>query len=203
MKTSMLAAVVCVSLSALAADPASPKDRMVKVGGQGRVVVVNTCGAPRAALETAMRKIGNLLMIETGVVDGRWSFPTAREDFGSAGADAAVFVVKNPSLPLSLVAMEDRWGVVNADGLSEKSIEKEVLRVATVVLGGASSKYSASAMRPVFSKEDLETKAGEVMTFDSLMAIFTYLPEMGIRQYRLMTREDALEEGLIKADDAK
>ena len=201
MKTALFAALACAAFAA--AGQTRAKENMIKVGGEGKILVVNACDAPAAALETAARKIGNLLMIEIGVSKGEWTFQTARQSFEAAGANAAVFVVKDPSLPMSLVAMEARWGVVNAEGLSEKSIEKEVLRVATVVLGGASSKYSASTMRPVFSKDDLEKKAGDVVTFDSLMSIFTYLPDMGVKQYRLMTREDAVEEGLIKADGAK
>lgn len=104
---------------------------------------------------------------------------------------------------MSLVAMEARWGVVNAEGLDEGCVSKEVLRVMTVILGGASSKYTASMMRPVFSKEDLSKKAGDVVTFDSIMAISTYLPELGIKPYQMMTREEAVEEGLIKADAKK
>ena len=203
MKTSLFAAVVCAALAATAADTKSAKDQMVKIGGEGKVLVVNACGATAEALETAARKIGNLLMINISVENGAWSFPTAQKSFEATGANAAVFVVKDASLPISLVAMESRWGVVNADGLSDKSLEKEVLRVATVVLGGASSKYSASTMRPVFSREDLEKKAGDVVTFDSLMSIFTYLPDMGVKQYRMMSREDAIEEGLLKSDSAK
>lgn len=203
MKTKLLAAAVCAALAATASDAKSVRDQMVKIGGEGRVLVVNACDASATALESAARKIGNLLMINIDVEKGAWSFSTAQKSLEATGANAAVFVVKDASLPISLIAMESRWGVVNAEGLSDKSVEKEVLRVATVVLGGASSKYSASTMRPVFSREDLEKKSGDVVTFDSLMSIFTYLPDMGIKQYRMMTREDAIEEGLLKSDSAK
>jgi hypothetical protein len=55
-------------------------------------------------------------------------------------------------------------------------------------------------MRPVFSKEDLETKAGQVITFDSLMSIYSYIPSLGLKQYQMMTREDAEAEGLVKKE---
>ena len=92
---------------------------------------------------------------------------------------------------------------MNAEGLDAADVSKETLRVATVVLGGASSKYAASTMRPVFSKDDLAKKAGDIVTFDSIMAISTYLSALGIKPYQMMTREDAIEEGLIKADTKK
>lgn len=200
-KQLLLAVAFVISFSCLAADNAAPaKDEMVRIGGEGKVAIVNTCAAPSAPLEMAARKIGNLLMIYCEVQNGSWKFAEAQKAFDASKANAAVFVVKDAALPLSLVAMESKWGVVNAEGLPEKSLEKEVLRVATIVLGGGSSKYPASTMRPVFSKEDLETKAGQVITFDSLMSIYSYIPALRLKQFQMMTREDAEAEGLIKKE---
>lgn len=179
---------------------AEANNEMVKVGAEGKLAVVNTCAAPTAPIEDAVRKLGNFLMINVESKTGSWSLAEAEKSLSATGANAAVFIVKDKELPISLIAMESKWGVVNAEGLSDKSLEKEILRVAIVVLGGASSKYTASTMRPVFSAQELEAKAGEIVTFDSLMAIFSYVPEMGIKQYMMMSREDAIEEGYIKAD---
>lgn len=195
--------IAIVALCALTGTAFAAKVERVKVGGKGKVAIVNACEAPSASLETAANKIGNLLMINIEVKKGEWKFAEAKKSLEATGANAAVFVVKDAALPISLIAMEDKWGVVNADGLEDKSIEKEVLRVATVILGGASSKYPASSMRPVFSKEDISKKAGEIITFDSIMAIFGYLPELGIKQFKMMAKDDAIEEGLIKADAKK
>ena len=171
---------------------------LVKVGGEGRVAIVNVADVASAPLETAAKKIGNFLMIYCEVLKGTWTFSAHEKSFSDVKANAAVFVIKDATLPMSLVAMESRWGVVNAIGLSEKSLEKEILRVATIVLGGGASKYPTSTMRPVFSRDDLETKVGQVITFDSLMAIHSYIPSLGIKQYQMMTREEAIAEGLIK-----
>jgi len=183
MKKVVLALVMCAAMAASC-------EEMVKIGGKGRLAVVDTYGAPQEAVQRAARKLENLLLITVSAEKGTWSFANAQSAFDAAKATAAVFIVKDPALPMSLVAMESKWGVVNADGLDEKGVEKELLRVATVVLGGASSKYTASSMRPVFSKEGL-AKAGDVVTFDSLMAMFTYLPEMGFKQHELVPKEDA------------
>lgn len=198
MKYGVMAAFVVFSGVVFGAAP-----EMLKIGGQGKVAIVNTCDAPTSVLETALRKVGNLLMVNFEIVKGEWSLTEAQKHFDATKASAAVFLVKDDALPMSLIAMESKWGVVNAEGLDAAGVSKEALRVATVVLGGASSKYAASTMRPVFSKDDLAKKAGDIVTFDSIMAISTYLPALGIKPYQMMTREDAIEEGLIKADAKK
>lgn len=193
--------VAAVAVFAGAAFGAAPE--MVKVGGEGKVAIVNACDAPTAALDVALRKVSNLLMINFEFQKGEWRLADAQKCFDATKANAAVFIVKDKTLPMSLVAMEAKWGVVNAEGLDEKGVMREALRVATIVLGGASSKYPASTMRPVFSRDDLATKSGDLITFDSIMAISTYLPSLGIKPYQMMTREEAIEEGLIKADAKK
>ena len=198
MKCGVMAALAVFAGTAFGAAP-----EMVKIGGEGKVAIVNACDAPTGALDVALRKVTNLLMIDYEIRKGEWEMAEAQRCFEATKANAAVFIVKDAALPMSLVAMEARWGVVNAEGLDEGCVSKEVLRVMTVILGGASSKYTASMMRPVFSKEDLSKKAGDVVTFDSIMAISTYLPELGIKPYQMMTREEAVEEGLIKADAKK
>lgn len=192
MKTLLFVALATLTFAQVRAE------ELLKLGGEGKIAVVNACEAPTAPLDTAVKKIGNLLMVTAETQKGAWSLADAKKAFETTQANVAVFVIKDSALPMSLIAMEAKWGVVNAEGLSEKGLEKEVLRVSTVLLGGAASKYPASTMRPVFSPEDLDKKAGEVMTFDSLMSIFTYLPDLGLKQYQMMTREDAIEEGLIK-----
>lgn len=200
MKT--LLTIVALGAFPIVANAANQSERL-KVGGVGKVIFVNCCNAPSNSLAAASGKIGNMLMIELEIRNGTWKFAEAQKCMDATGARAAVFIVDDTSLPMSLVAMEARWGVVNVAGLDAKGIEKETLRVATVVLGGATSKYPASSMRPVFSKEDLAKKAGDIVTFDSIMAISSCLPELGVEPYRLMTREDAIEEGLIPADADK
>lgn len=134
-------------------------------------------------------------MIETETQSGKWSLSSAKDSFAATGATASVFVVKDDSLPISLIAMEARWGVVNAALLEGKTIEKEILRVAIVLLGGASSKYPASTMRPAFSREDLND-VGDLVTIDTLMAIFPNLEKHGFKQYQMMTYREACEEGI-------
>lgn len=180
------------------APPPPPVDEgpMVTIGGEGVFAIVNAAGAPEEPLATAAKKIGNIMMINAELRQGEFALAGAKDKMG--GANAAVFVASDPALPLSLIAMEEKWGVVNAQGLAPKQLEKEVLRVATIVLGGAVSKYTASSMRPVYSVSDLDA-AGELVTFDSLMAIFPNLKSLGITQFQTMSYRDACFEGLAPA----
>ena len=78
--------------------------------------------------------------------------------------------------------------------MSDAVLGKEIMRVATLLLGGASSRYESSVMRPAFSLEDLE-KIGDLATIDSLMAIFPNLKVHGFKQYEMMTFREAYESG--------
>ena len=193
MKKLIILLAVC-SVSALFAN----NDDMVRVSGQGKIAIVNACSAAASPIESAASDIRRILMLEVETKSGTWSLVDAAKSFENTGANAAVFVVRDPTLPMSLVAMEAKWGIANANGLSDACLKKEILRVATIVLGGASSKYPASTMRAVFTPEDLEKKAGDAITFDSMMSIFNYIPYLGMKQARFMDREDAIEMGVIK-----
>lgn len=196
-------AVMLAYFVAVAADDAKPQ--MVKIGGEGKLVFINSSHVEDVHLESVASMISKILMINAEVEKGAWSMADAKKNLASIGASAAVFVVDDPKLPMSLIAMEEKWGVANAAGLNGENASKEALRVATVVLGGASSKYAASVMRPVFTKEDLASKAGSVITIDALMAIYPNLASLGIKQFTMMDYADALEDGVAPppANDAQ
>ena len=176
-------------------DQEPPDGGMVMLNAEGKLAVVNACAYEGVAISNTVKKIGNVFMILVEEQKaGAWSLSESKSAFDATTANAAVFVVKDKSLPISLVAIESRWGVVNAEGMSDAVLGKEIMRVTTLLLGGASSKYSASVMRPAFSIEDIE-KVGDLATIDSLMAIFPNLKAYGFKQYEMMTFREAYESG--------
>lgn len=196
-----LCAVLCATCAVQRTFAEEPKIEFgptITIEGKGRFALVDAGLGDAKPLQTVANVIGNFMMINVGVEKGAWTFTGAADALKATKATAAVFVTKDKSLPLSLVAMEARWGVVNAEGLTAKQIEKEVLRVSAVLLGGASSKYPASVMRPVFSVADLD-KAGELLTVDSLMAIMPNLEANGFSCRREMSYREACEEGIAPA----
>lgn len=184
-----------------AAPAAKTRPEMVRYGGKGRIVFVNTCDAPTASLDASLKKITNLLMIDYAIDKGTWSLANAQKSYEDAKGNVAVFIVKDKTLPLSLVSVEAKWGVANVEGLDEQGVTKMALRVATLLLGGGSSRYPASCAAPAFSKADL-AKVGDIITIDSVMSISTYLPSIGIVPYRMMTREEAKREAEEEAAEA-
>lgn len=201
-----LAVVVAATLSVLAfhVNGADAKENgIVRVGGEGRAVFVNTCGADTSVLKGALEKFENIAQVKFAIEPGTWKLSAAKKCYDDAKANIAVFIVNDEALPMSLIAMEAKWGVVNAQGLDAKCISKESLRVLAVLMGGASSRYPASVMQPVFSKEDLATKAGEVITFDAVMAFRSYCTALGITPFQMMSRKDAEAEGLLPFEKEK
>ena len=170
----------------------------ITIKGKGRLAIADAGGSEAKPLQAVADAIANFMMIDVGVEKGVWTFAGASEALKATKATAAVFVVKDKSLPISLIAMEARWGIVNAEGMSVEQVEKETLRVALVLLGAASSKYAASVMRPAFSLADID-KAGKSMTVDSLMAIMPNLEANGFTCQRTLTYREACEEGVAPA----
>ena len=183
-----------VAKPAAPAEPEPPDGGMVLVNAEGKLAIVNACGYEGDVIANSVKKIGNVFMIVAEEQNGTWSLDKAKDAFDATKANAAVFVVKDKALPISLVALESRWGLVNAEGMNDAVLGKEIMRISTLLLGGASSKYEASVMRPAFSLEDIE-KLGELATIDSLMAIFPNLQKYGFKQFEMMTFREAYESG--------
>ena len=183
-----------VAKPAAPAEPEPPDGGMVLVNAEGKLAIVNACGYRGDVIANSVKKIGNVFMIVAEEQTGAWALDKASDAFAATKANAAVFVIKDKSLPISLVALESRWGIVNAEGMNDAVLGKEIMRISTLLLGGASSKYEASVMRPAFSLEDIE-KLGELATIDSLMAIFPNLQKYGFKQFEMMSFREAYESG--------
>lgn len=190
----MIRSVVLLAAFFAAACSLAENAEIIHIKGKGKVAFVNAAGVDDALLRKAADGVGKILMLETEIQKGEWSLPTARESFARTGASVAIFVINDRSLPMSLIAMEEKWGVANAAILSGDQITKEAVRVAAIVLGGASSKYPVSALRPAFSPEDLD-KVGTMLTIDSLMAILPALNSFGLSQYKDISYFSALSQG--------
>ena len=193
----MMTCVLFAAIAAFADKPAAEK--LQRFGGEGHVSLVNAGGlAKNDALVEVQKGMEELLLVPIKISTGTWTLATADEAAKATGAKAAVFVVKDDALPISLVAMESRWAVVNAKDLTDKAARREVMRVASILLGAAYSQYDASVMRPAFSRDDLEKKVGDAFTIDVLLPILNGMQRIGIKQFELMTKEEAVEAGYLK-----
>jgi hypothetical protein len=79
---------------------------------------------------------------------------------------------------------------------------KEVVRMLTILLGGANSKFAASAMHNVSSVKDLD-RVGSIIGFDALMNIAPKIGELGLSQSRIMSYREACREGVAPAPQSE
>ena len=122
------------------------------------------------------------------------------------GAAAVVVVVDSPDQPISLVALEDRWAIVNVAkiGRNLKTDEarakfvpsrtaKEVSRCAAVLCGGTRSQFRGNVM-DVKRLEDLDL-IEDGLPMDRIAAMQEFLQAYGMTQLRRVPYRKACEEG--------
>ena len=162
----------------------------IKEGGSGFFCIVNSGGVDNERpLLLAGQQLEGILMAEVRVTKGTWNLKEASIALDKIGANAAVFVVHDAELPISLIALEAKWAVVNAKGQSEEVVKKEILRVSTILLGSCYSQYKGSVMRPAFSADDLEKKVGDSLTIDVIVPLLNGFQNLGIKPYSYVELE--------------
>ena len=197
---SIMTFAVLMATCPLVAAPKSVRERIpegpiINIGGEGRVAFVIADEKDRDLLTDVATNMGRILTIDIGVERGAWTLATSAEAFAAAKAQAAVFVADDAALPVSIVAPEAKWGVVNRRGLGRRALRTAVTRVTLLLLGAASSRYEASAMFPAYSVAELENGDGSI-TVDTVMAVFQTLGKLGIKQYSQLCYRDACWKGV-------
>ena len=179
---------------------------IVDRAGEGAIAVVNC--QTRADISAIGGKVDDLRRMTHMVVEMREGTFDLRAAALPPGVSAAVFVVDDPGLPASLVAVEAKWGVVNVSPLlsgdpdkatAAKRFTKEFVRVASLTFGGGGSQYSGSPLQPVFGVADLDAVMGEGFTVDVTGAMARNLRAMGMKAARRATYRKACEEGWAPA----
>ncbi len=216
MKSLILSSLASVALcaSALAADPAPAtkrkplteaekaalrEKRMQKTGGivtqqgNGKVVIINAQKKyPVASVEKMLGDFRNFLRVNMEVREGTWKWG----DKNPADANVVMFIVEDASLPMSLVAMEAGWGVMNVAPLtSAAQFERQAMRVAIATFGASVSQYKASPMQPVSKPEDLDAVIGKALTIDSTNSMLSNLQSRGVTRTKMTTYRKACQEG--------
>lgn len=194
-------------LQATNADDAAKIDRkerlmrntggMITKPGKGKVIIVN-CQDKVAASEVAERGnyIQRILRYNCEVVQGEWSLATA----SSRDAGAVVYFVNDKSLPMSLIAPEAHWGVINTVNLNTtEQLQKEFARVFCLVAGAAKSHIKTSVMQTVSHAGDLDKLKSDGFTMDMVQSITSNLKDLGVTQNQMSSYRKACEEGWAPA----
>lgn len=166
---------------------------IIEKAGTGRVVIVNAQDKiAKEDIVARIKQFNNAIRVKIDVEDGTWKFG----DKVPAGANVAVFVVNDPSLPISLLALEEQWGVLNVAKIDPGArFNKAFARVVVSTLGAGVSQFKGSPMQTVKNVEDLDKLHSEGITFDALQSIMRNLQNLGVTQTRKTTYRRACMEG--------
>ena len=166
---------------------------IIEKPGTGRIVIVNAQEKYSVQdIDAQVKKCNGAIRVKIDIEKGAWKFG----DKVPAGANAAVFIVNDANLPLTLVAMEEQWGVLNVAKLEGRPrFTKALARVMIATLGAGVSQFKGSPMQTVKSVSDLDKLHSEGITFDALQSIMRNLQNLGVTQSRKTTYRRACMEG--------
>jgi len=207
-------ALICgfFSLALFAAVPTATDAQYKRSGGfvlkpgtmKGVVKIVNaqskvTNAELRPAVDTLTKVLGINIVLEstTGV-----SVETAKSVKDKLQANVAVFVVDDPKLPLSLVSVEERWGIVNVaktesgdnSTLRFSRTRNEVLRVFALVGGSGMSQFPGSVMGVGDTLKALDG-AEPSLPLDVINRVHASLKGIGVTRAEYYTYIRACREG--------
>ena len=112
------------------------------------------------------------------------------------GSSAALFVVNEPKMPMSLVAVEAKWGLVNVAKLdTSKRFAVEFARVATLTFGAGASQLKGSCMQTVTSAQDLDKIIDARYKYDAVISLMKNLQGLGVMPKRKASYKKACQEG--------
>lgn len=121
------------------------------------------------------------------------------------GAGSLVLVVDDPTLPMSLVSIETRSGLVNVAALSTDNPNpahltrrtcKMIGRVSMLASGGAESRNPTSDLQPVTNLKELDMNEGQGDEVYVMMGVIGGMEKAGVTAERRMTYLQACKAGL-------
>lgn len=211
---SMLVLSATAAMTISAANKPTPEDRerliqeklggLIEVPAKGSIVVVNSQDTLKISdIDDAIKLDAKNLQTSIKVVEGKFTIPTAAATVAKVGGTAGIFVIEDPMMPMSIIAPEDLWGVVNIAKLKAeaddeklaKRTRKEFNRVLAKLFGGGISTQKSSIMRPVTSAEDLDKIVNMWIPFDTLNVMFNSMPDYGITHRKIVPYRKACQEG--------
>jgi len=122
----------------------------------------------------------------------------------------SLFIIDDPELPMSLVAPEARWAVMNVAKLrSEKEaffrarVKKELSRVFCMLCGGFKSNFSGNLTDAIVQAKDLDKHMDASMPVDIPNRFQGYLAPFGVVPGTVSSYQEACEQGWAPAPTNK
>ena len=165
---------------------------------KGKVVYVNC----QTAVDDSLIKSNAehfATQVKIGVETVKGSFDLAAP---KVQGEATLFIVDDPKLPMSLVAPEARWCMVNVAPLKcekpqffQARVRKALSRGFGFLAGAVASQFQGTLVEGITKPEDYDTRAAEGLPHDVMLRIPKYLAGYGIVPYELVFYRKACEEG--------
>ena len=205
-RVTILALVVGCSIAA-DADRIDSEGGLVKLGGKGTLVIIDCRETPNNAdFEQGLNALALKFPVQTRIERGDdFSVESAAGSVHKRNANAAVFIVEHPALPLSLLASEERWASINVKRLNadaptievfRRRLSKMLVRQCYRLLGSDATKNPRTCLYPVFSLQDLDAIQGYDLSAWAQMSISEAMPRIGLDPEVYGTYRDACEAGL-------
>ena len=186
-------------------DAAARRDKMLKAKGgildiaaKGKVVIVNAQDRIAASVVSGrVERLAKDLRMNVELA----ALPDWKMYANPAGATGAVVLVDRPDLPMSVVAAENCWGLLNVAPLlsdpakAEKRFIREFARVVCFAFGQSFSQFRGSPLGTVDSPEALDRVVTDNMTFDAMTMVIRTLTNRGMTQRRKTSYKKACREG--------
>jgi hypothetical protein len=180
--------------------------QMVRLGGfikdtrnlKGMVAIVNAQKTVDPKwLDEAAEVFSNDVQLNVRVLSGDFDLKNP-----ALKGEVTVFVVDDSSLPMSLVAPEAHWSVINIASLKTSKeaffkarVQKLMVRGIVPLLSGADSSYPLCLMGPVEKAEDLDKFMGARLPVDVIERMRKNYATYGLGSWRMTTYRAACHQG--------
>lgn len=216
-KMSFIVLVVCASGAALtenASDRSARKQRMyertggtLRRPGSGTIAFVNhQQRVPSSRLTEKIQQFALQLRVELTLDDSANPFRIDKvvSDMESRKALVGIYLVEEATLPMSLVAPEAKWALINVAALAadaptadrlEARVKKMIVRATAHLLGAGISRNQNSVMYHCSSLSELDELRDDNMLMDSLVNVLNSMNSFGFRFSTLASYRQACQEG--------
>lgn len=177
---------------------------LVRIKGKGCVAAID-CRAKEGRISPAdgITRFGGCYGIDVKTVNGEpFTFANATGQLKNSGANAAVFIVDDPSLPMTLLALEEKWSLINVakiksadDATTARRLSLLFLRQAVRVIGTDTVNETGSFLYQTFAPEDLDKINGYDFPAGAYISMNLGMERLGIEQVEMVTYKDACEMG--------
>ena len=176
--------------------------------GKGKIVFVNA-QSKYSTVDDMVAELSMLFSLKMEVVDSKDTLRISELDKAAkdSGGATTVFIFENKELPLSLVAVESGWAVVNIAKLpeapkmiSDLRLKKELARAFALVSGIGYTAGAVNLMYPARAAQELDFCALPDKVNPYLISpIHKYLANLGVAPTQVATYRQACMQGWAPA----